>query len=215
VHFVSSLALQDYNNRTAMAEQLEHEKRLFCFDFDDTVATTCHRVWTTEGPLSTSEYAAKKFPLHPSEPFREFHDVDGCDLRPAPFLEVFAQALAVGSPVAVITARANDPEDFRRLVARAATMAGGELHGRVHLYCCNAPSWSLPGKTREERKCAAILDFVSRYPEAVSVGFSDDDPQNILAVQGLFRHLAVTVPHVKWRTYACGAAANADASAAS
>ena len=181
--------------------------RLYCFDFDDTVATTGSRIWTTAGPKTTSEYALEKPPLHPERPFRELEDVDACELRPAPFLEVFGQALREQSPVAIITARANDPEDLRRLVLRAAQLVGSPLHDRVHIYCCNSPAWSLPGDTREERKCAAILDFVKSYPQAVSVGFSDDDPQNLRAVHALFQDMSKAAPHVKWRTYACGAAA--------
>lgn len=186
-------------------------RRLYVFDFDDTIATTGHRIWTTAGPMSTSEYAAKKEPLHPMEPFREFDDVDGCDLKPAPYLGVFGKALSDGSPVAIVTARANDPEEFRRLVARAAAMTGAKLHEQVHIYCCNTPTWALPGDSREDRKCAAILDFVAKYPRAVSVGFSDDDPGNLQAVQKLFRALSHASPQIKWRTYACGASAAAAA----
>jgi len=183
-------------------------ERLYCFDFDDTIASTNCRIWTVTGPVSTEEYATmKKQPLCRDSPFREFDDVDGCDVRPAPYLATFVEALVEGSPIAIITARDHDPKNFLRLVERAAKMRGAVLHDRVHLYCCNWPGWALPGRTREERKCAAILDFVGRYPGAVSVGFSDDDPENIRAVRTLFDRLSSEAPHLKWRIYPCGAAA--------
>lgn len=183
-------------------------RRLYCFDFDDTLVTTDARIWTVDGPMSTREYAAKKKELFSDNPFREFDDVDSCKITPVAFYDVFIQALRNESPIAIITARDNNPIDFKRLVSRAAALSGGELHERVHLYCCNSPNWSLPGKTREERKCAAILDFVAQYPNAVSVGFSDDDPQNYHSVRLLFERLSLSNPQLKWRTYPCGAAAS-------
>lgn len=192
---------------SAMDSGSSSRNKLYCFDFDDTVATTGSRIWTVDGPMTTYEYAMKKPLLCGENPFRELYDVDNCELMPAPFHACFIKALVDKSPVAIVTARNNDPVDFRRLATRAAVLGGTNLHEDVYIYCCNSPCWSLPGETREERKCAAILDFVERYPDAVSVGFSDDDMQNFLAVSALFERLSIEVPRLKWRTYACGGAA--------
>jgi hypothetical protein len=184
--------------------------KLYCFDYDDTLASTDTKIWTLDGPLSTSEFARNLSAPLERNPFRDFEGshVDDCVLSPAPYLEAFAQALKEGSPVAIITARAHDEESFRRLVLRTAKMAGAEeVHEKLHLYCCGSPSWPFGGKNREDRKCAAILNFLSLYPSAESVGFSDDDPGNIDAVSALFSELEVRRPWTKYRIYPCGFAA--------
>lgn len=186
---------------------------LYCFDFDDTLVVSNCRVHTVEGPMSTREFATKKAPLASEDPFREFRDVETCSLSPGPFHATFIKALRERQPVAVITARDNPKKDFLRLLSRAAEMGGECLHDQVHVYCCNnMTEWDLPGETPAERKCAAILDFVGRFPSAASVGFSDDDPRNFAAVGRLFEMLEKTRPECKWRTYPCGSAADVVAS---
>lgn len=183
---------------------------LYCFDFDDTLVVSDCRIHTVEGPMSTREFAANKAALVPgdADPFREFRDVETCSLSPGPFHATFIKALRERQPVAVITARDNPKKDFLRLLSRAAEMGGERLHDEVHVYCCNnVTEWDLPGETPAERKCAAILDFVGRFPSAASVGFSDDDPHNFTAVCRLFEMLEKTRPGCKWRTYPCGPAA--------
>lgn len=182
--------------------------KLYCFDFDDTVVSTDAKIRTSNGDsLTTAEYARKKSLVESAltaASFEEFANVDSCDIKAAPFLRTFARALLESSPVAIITARSNNARDFRRLVTRAAKLGGADdLHDKVHLYCCNANDWSFGGRTPEERKCIAILDFFSRYPDASAVGFSDDDRDNLCAVTELFAKLSVAYPHVKWRIFPC------------
>lgn len=179
---------------------------LYCFDFDDTIVVSSSRIWTEQGPLTTEEYAATRAPLCPVDPFREFRDVEACTLEPGPFHHVFIRALVSKAPVAIITARDHDSSDMRTLITRAARLGGAELHADVHMYCCSSPDWALDGSTRPARKCAAILDFVSKYPEARSVGFSDDDPENCSAVTALFQVMQKRYERTKWKVFPCGLA---------
>ena len=183
--------------------------RLYCFDFDDTIATTDVRVWTVNGPVSTASFALQKTPnLSTSDPFREFDNIDGCVLSAAPCTHKFREALLLRQPIAIVTARANDPQQFRRLVERAALELCGvaALPGLVHIYCCNWPGWSLGGASRQERKCRAVIDFLYRYPQAISVGFSDDDVSNLDVMEQLFERFRSECPQVKFRTYSAAPA---------
>ncbi len=183
--------------------------RLYCFDFDDNVARTDARIWTALGPVSTAAFALDKSAPLADGAFREFEGphLDACRLEPCEHLPALVEALRLGEPVAVVTARAHDPADFRRLLERAARLGGAELHERVHLYCCGWSQWALGGETRGERKRAAVLDFLAQYPDAVAFGFSDDDPDNVAAVRALFPELAQQRPRLKLRLYPSGAAA--------
>jgi hypothetical protein len=182
--------------------------KLYCFDFDDNIVRTDSKVWTLDGPKTTAELAS-----HHSgngdlrlaeEAFREFSadHVDTCKITPGPFLSTLGRAIDEVSPIAIISARSMKEGDFRRLVARATReLLGRELHDCVHIYCCNQNDWPFPGKGAAERKCAAVVHFLLQYPQAISIGFSDDDPKNLSAMRGLFAGLSVARRDLHCRVY--------------
>jgi hypothetical protein len=55
---------------------------------------------------------------------------------------------------------------------------------------CNSCDFPHAGITTEERKISSIAHFISNHPTAKSVGFSDDDPENLNAVRDFFRLIA-------------------------
>jgi hypothetical protein len=180
--------------------------KLYCFDFDDNIVHTDSKVWTLDGPKTTAELASHHH--HPArlaeEAFREFSadHIDTCKIAPGPFLNTLGRAIDEMSPIAIISARGMKESDFRRLVARSTReLLGRELHDFVHIYCCNRDDWSLPGKEAAARKCAAVVHFLLQYPQAISIGFSDDDPKNLIAMRGLFAGLTVVRRDLHCRVY--------------
>lgn len=194
-----------------MAVQTEQKRlpkmhKLYCFDFDDNIVKTDCMIWTVDGPRSTSDLAKADSSLQLADkPFREFgpDNVNTCKIAPGPFLSTLRRALEDGSPIAIVSARSLNEEDFRKLLLRCTTQLLGidVLHDHVHLYCCNCEEWALPGKEAPSRKCAAVAHFLLKYPKAVSIGFSDDDPKNLAAMRGLFAGLSVVRPDLQCKVY--------------
>ena len=177
-------------------------RRLYIFDLDDTVVHTSSKVHTDEGALSTWEYARRRGRVSlRADAFREMAGVP-TTVRPGPYFQTFLEALDQRSPVAVVTARAAAKEDAAEIMRRVV-VAGGrapEAADAVTTYCCNAPDFPAGG-TQEERKAWAVGAFVERHPDAVSVGFSDDDHGNLRAVRELFGRMAQERPGVRFRIY--------------
>lgn len=197
------------HSRENLRDKDSSKTKLYCFDFDDTVCQTDSRVWTEDGPKTTAELASLST-LGGEEvrladrAFREFAAdyIDSCQIIPGPFLDTLGRAIDEGSPIAIVSARSMKEDDFRRLVGRAVQeLLGRELHEHVHLYCCNREDWTLPGKEAPARKCAAVAHFLLQYPQAASIGFSDDDPKNLAAMRGLFAGLKVVCPDLHCRVY--------------
>lgn len=180
--------------------------RLYGFDLDDNVVTTSACIRTALGRLSTRDYADQRAKVELAhDAFVEFSEVDTCTVQAAPCLPVLAKALEDGSPVAIITARSNTEAELRRLLERATPLGLPSLHGAVHVYCCNSEEFAERFKAEtasvEERKCIALRDFLSQYPSAASLGFSDDDSRNLQTVARLFRELTRSHPALKCRLY--------------
>lgn len=181
--------------------------KLYSFDFDDTVVVTNSRIWTTEGPKTTAELASLSSHVKlDANPFREFgaDTIDTCTIAPGPYLHRLAEALNEKSPIAIISARSLTAVNFRRLLERATLeLLNKPLHDKMHFYSCNSPDWDLPGSDDAafSRKCAAVVHFTTLYPEATSIGFSDDDPKNLIAMRGLFAGLQVMRPDLRYHIY--------------
>jgi hypothetical protein len=148
-------------------------------------------VRTTRGFLTTKQYAQVNLATVRlrQDAFFEFQDIQ-CSLQPAPYFKKFIEALQQGSPVIVISARALEHSLFRKLVSRAAALGGERLSANVQVVCANSKqSLRRYGRLNKDvmaRKVAILKDFIQRHPRGKSVGFSDDDPKNLRAVQQAF-----------------------------
>lgn len=183
---------------------------LYAFDLDDNIVTTdaCVRC-ATGRRIPTRAFASMRHKVRLGRnAFAEFQKVRTCALQPAPCFPQFIGALTGGHPVAIITARSNTPTELRSLLARALSETGSgaitQSLRHVRIYCCNSPGFikRFPAESLEERKYAALQDFIHKFPAAKSVGFSDDDAANLRGAAKLFRLLRRTThPKTKFRLY--------------
>ena len=206
--------------------------KLYAFDFDDSLAYTDNVVRTRSGEaISTLAYAREK-PELAADPFANFLDVRDTKVKRGPTFVKFERANTEGNPVAIISARSNEPEDFETLLKKMATgnyedcsdvlknvfealPRGGSpvattsvymLPYNLHLYPCNSAAFAvkfpnLATASVAEKKCAALEHFYRLHPGASSLGFSDDDPSNLVAVQTLFARLSREAPHVRFSVF--------------
>ena len=182
--------------------------RLYCFDFDDTLAVTSSRILTKSGPLTSREYAERKsFVCVEDGGFSEFEDPEA-DLYPGPCCEVFLGALKSRSPIAVVTARSIPREGLKRMLSRLVDASGhSDLNpDYVQVYSCGSSDFSteeVRSRPAGARKAWAVLDFLTRNPQAASIGFSDDDADNLAQVSELFEQIGPQFPRVRFRLYKC------------
>ena len=158
--------------------------KLYSFDFDDTIVATDCKILTNFGFVSTAQFASGKFS---AISFDDFKRLD-CSIEPSFFFNTFITALKLKHPVSIITARSNSKEEIEILLKRVADMGGAQLHEDIHIYPCNSEGFQFQGST-SERKCQSLLDFANNYPDAESIGFSDDDNDNIECVSKFFQNM--------------------------
>jgi hypothetical protein len=184
-------------------------KKLYCFDFDDTLVYTDSYIRASDGSiLSTTRYAKDKPPLDPTDPFGDFRNVETVRLMKGPCYSKFVRAVEEGSPISVVTARDNKTSQFMGLMRRVASLEEGLRldESRVSLYLCNGDDFVglLPESCRMDltaRKALALRHFMSLHPDHRSLGFSDDDPKNLESVGRLFVELRREHPEKTFKLY--------------
>jgi hypothetical protein len=184
---------------------------LYTFDFDDNICTTPQCIRTVSGRVSTKDYAILRPSLQLAEDaFVELSD-EALSQEPinyirAPSWSKFVEALKEKQPVAIVTARANSETAMRQFVNKITNIEGLVLHGNTHIYCCNSKEFELlfeidPLTPVPTRKALALQHFISQYSSCSSVGYSDDDLNNVQAIQELFETLKCSYTNIKFRTY--------------
>ena len=171
-------------------------KRGYIFDLDDTLSITDGVIHTTEGNLTTAQYAARK-PALAENPFRSIDDdaAAKCELQRGPCFEKFQKALRDGSSVAIVSARANSKSVERKLVRRLVRQANvGVSAKRVNSYFVNSQAFArlelcMPDAPTPTKKEAAVGHFLQRHPRLEKVGFSDDDKANVARMTKYFRKI--------------------------
>ena len=176
----------------AAAPMPEAAKRIYAFDFDDTIVHTDARIRTYHGPMSTAQYAVVPAAgaVLRADAFAEFAWWRRCSLRPARYFDVFMEALDARAPVLVISSRDHSQKDFRALLRRTAALGGRCLHANVYGMCVNhkrARERYGRDTSAPERKVRALKDMLTRFPRSWPVGFSDDDAKNLAAMRKGFR----------------------------
>ena len=182
--------------------------KLYAFDFDDSLVYTDNVIRTSTGAdVSTLEYA-RETPKLGKDPFLNFLDVERTSLVRGPTFDKFARAAKEGSPIAIISARSNEPSDFNLLLQKMLTPCDDEkveVKEEIHMYLCNSEDFErkFPGcpVSIGERKCAALEHFFRMHPTAYSMGFSDDDGANLEEVRKLFGRLGGEHPTVRFKIY--------------
>ena len=182
----------------------QETSKLYAFDLDDNVIYTNAKIRTCEmGRIDTRTYAKFRDSVTLGvDAFKELLDVQTCELYDAPCLTAFCKALKKNSPVAIITARSNEEKDIRLLLSRKISDTNLE---NVHIYCCNSldfiTRFNAEHESTQERKSIALQHFLSLYPYATSLGFSDDDDRNLTQVHKLFVQLKKERPDVNFCLY--------------
>jgi hypothetical protein len=187
------------------------QTKLYCFDFDDCLVTTTNCIRTESGPISTAEFAKKKHDvtLLP-DAFADFDFIESTTMVKAPAFFKFERAIQEGNPIAIITARSNNVEDFDMLLGKAlrlsTTLPSHALRcANITVYSCNsmefASDFACADLSNQDKKRIAISNFVAKYPNAKSVGFSDDDPDNIVAIRSVFRDMQNKYPCMSYHLY--------------
>lgn len=184
--------------------------RLFAFDLDDNVVVTNQRILTsTHGPLTTFEYQRLRdvCALAP-DAFDGLGDESlllEAQWRCGPSWPILLEALRLGEPVAIVTARANSPAAIRDFLNACLRAEGAPTLDGAHIYCCNNEAQCRElgislGRV-ETRKVEALQRFLAAYPACSAVGYSDDDARNLRSVAAFFRSVEEQRPHLKIRLY--------------
>lgn len=173
---------------------------LYAFDFDDTLVTTSSRIWTGDSvALTTAQYAALD-PAPPLAPdaFREFCGPvpHNCHIQPAAAWDVFTETVRKSQPVAVVTSRAHNLDDFARFFFdRVCLELGCPEASRklVRLYTVHSQDfqqlmpptdWDSPTAVR---KCLALQHFAAQFSGGTHrVQFHEDDAQVLSHMERVF-----------------------------
>ena len=92
-----------------------------------------------------------------------------------------------------MTSRSNSGDEIRTLLSCVVDTKDISKLLELDIYCCGDVSRLifLNIASSEERKCAAIEDFLQKHPYASTILFSDDDKYNLRKVEALFRKLSL------------------------